>query len=227
MTQFVAGFGKNFLIDTQHGYTPPGVAVHLAKAVAFSLLKDRLLEAQLRNDSSSVSYLGTLVYDDLVIQGGRYFAQTDIEQAEPIPYEGIRIQSVLIEVSQSKNIVTTPMQGRDGTVKEYISKGDYAVSLSGGIVGETQGEDMIDFASNSRATDIGNRFPDVDVQRLENLMQVEDSIFLTSEFLQIFGITNCVVMNYSIPQLSGSRDVLPFVINLLSDKSILLNELEI
>lgn len=38
-------------------------------------------------------------------------------------------QEVVISVSQERNIVTTSLQGRDGTIKEYISNGDYGITL--------------------------------------------------------------------------------------------------
>ena len=48
-------------------------------------------------------------------------------------YEGERysllFQEVIISVTQERNIVTTPLQRRDGTIKEYISNGGYGITL--------------------------------------------------------------------------------------------------
>ena len=45
----------------------------------------------------------------------------------------IDLQTVLLEVTQTRLIVKTALQGKDGTVKEYISEGDYNIEIIGGI----------------------------------------------------------------------------------------------
>ena len=225
MTQFLGSF-TDTVTTIESSYFPAGVAVAAAKAIAFKVLKDRGLEENLRRDASGTSYLNTLVYDELVIQGGKYFEKEDTAQAAAVSYAGLKIHSVLIEVGQSKNIVTTSIAGRDGTVKEYIGLGDYAISLTGVLKGENQGN-METEAFNSTIKDIGNFYPFVDTERLKTILEVPDTILLSSEFLSIWGITDCVVMGFNIPQIAGNHDTQFFTVNLLSDKKINLNELEV
>ena len=82
------------------------------------------------NGQSFTSYLGTPVFSNLDFIGGSYKNL----QGEQIEYEDLRIDTVLFDVSQQKNVVTTEIQGRNGTIKEYISDGDFAINISGLIV---------------------------------------------------------------------------------------------
>ena len=221
MTQFLGSF-TDTETTVKSSYFAAGVGVGVAKAIAFKVLKDRELEFDLQGKHSGTSYLGTRVYDELVIQGGRYFEQEDTEQANPIPYDGLKIHSVIIEVNQSKNVVTTSLAGRDGTVKEYIGLGDYAITLTGVLNGENEGN-METEAFNSTIKDIGNFYPFVDAARLKTILEVPGSIEINSDFLSIWGISRVVVMGFNVPQIAGNHDTQFFTINVLSDNQINLN----
>lgn len=179
-------------------------------------------EAQLAA-SDGMSYLGTLVYGPLIFNSGRYFEQDDVLQEDPIQYEGLKMHTVLTQVSMVKNVIVTPINGRNSTVKEYISDGDYNISIFGSLVGENVG-DLFDDVENAEIQDIGNFAPEVDMARLKTILTVPDAITLTSDFLSIFNISTCVVVDFNIPQKEGTRDMQPFQINLLSDTPIDLNE---
>lgn len=193
-----------------------------AREIIFRSQAISIEEAQLAA-ADDRSYLGTLVYDSLIFNSGRYFEKEDILQEDPVEYVGLKLHTVLLQVSMVKNIITTPINGRNGTVKEYISDGDYNISIVGAIVGENVG-DLSGDVENAEIQDIGNFYPDVDVARLRTLLTVPDAITLTSEFLSIFNISTCVVVDFNIPQKEATRDMQPFQINLLSDELIELNE---
>ena len=76
--------------------------------------------------------LGTPVFADLTLKGGQY---TDNITGEPVTYPEIRIASVLLSVNFVSRIIKTEIQGRDGTVKEYIGQDDAKVSVQGIITG--------------------------------------------------------------------------------------------
>jgi len=67
-------------------------------------------------DANRTSWLGTPIFADL-----------------RFPDDELILESVLIEVRQTKNIQRTPVQGRNGTVKEYIADGDYDITIRGVI----------------------------------------------------------------------------------------------
>ena len=85
----------------------------------------------------------------------------------------------LISLNMEKNIVTTALQGRNGTIKEYISDGDYNITIDAGISNYTidqEGEHNIDYP--------------IEVQ---------------SDFLEIFGIKSAVVKSFDLQQETHSN----------------------
>lgn len=176
-------------------------------------------------EPDATSYLGTPIFDPLLIQGGSFFALDDVDKENPIPYPdeegaggfGLIIPAVIIEVTQTKNIITTAIQGRNSTVKEFISDGDFSITLTGMIVGRNEGGEV---------KDIGNFYPDDDVKKLTTILKVPDVLTLTSTFLNdVFGINEVVVTDYNIPQREATRNMQPFQISMLSDVPIDLEEL--
>lgn len=145
------------------------------------------------DDTQLVSYLGTPVFADLILKTG------DAD-------EGLQLLTVLIEVSQSKNIVTTAVQGLSGTVKEYISDGDYQLNIKGALVNQF------------------SEYPLDDAQKLVELFQFQNALQCVSPFLQLFGIYNLVVTDYRLPQQEGFQNVQLFECNAISDKPIELIE---
>lgn len=208
-------------------------AITFSKGAGTQVLKSVLFakKATFFEEPDLQSYLGTPVYANLVFQHGNYFELKDINQTNAIPYDGLVIQTVLIEVTQTKNIITTAMQGKDGTVKEYISMGDYAATLTGGIIGECDYEyDEATEKATGGIKDIGNYYPHVDVRKLKDICEAPIGLTITSEFLNMFekkDRTTWVITDYSIPQREATRDMQPFQISMLSDFPIELNELEV
>jgi len=169
-----------------------------------------------RTESFDVtSMLGTPVYDQVQIQEGQFFELEDVNGQNPIEYEGIVMQNILVDVSMTKNIIKTPIQGLNGTIKEFVSMGDYVVNMTGNIIGVTNGNTV-----NS----IGQVFPRVDTERLIEICKAPQSLTITSGFLQLFGINEIVITGFKFAQKEGSRDTQPFQITALSDQPINLDE---
>lgn len=95
----------------------------------------------------------------------------------------------IISISQTKNIVSTTLQGRNGTVKEYISDGDYILSISAGII-----------------NDMGNHaYPIEKLNDLSEILQLNDMIELQSDLLDVFNINHAVISSYSLTQETHSN----------------------
>lgn len=146
------------------------------------------------DDAERLSYLGTPVFADLWLK-------------EDEQDEGLLIDAVLFDVSMQKVIVKTEIPGRKGSVKEYISDGDYAVSIRGMLVSSSP-----------------SSYPNDEVKELLRLIQLPQAIVAVSPFLQLFGIYELVVENYSLPQLEGYQNVQPFQLDCISDVPIQLIE---
>lgn len=147
------------------------------------------LQEAVIEESNKISYLGTPVFGEIVLK----------YEAENLEIE---VQTVLSDVTMTRNIVKTVMQDVDGTVKEYISDGDYDVVIRGMLVSEE------------------NEFPRDQITLLHNICLVKDALVVESEFLQLFGIYNLVIESYSFPQQEGIRNVQLFELNCISDKPI-------
>uniref|UniRef100_A0AA94F109 DUF6046 domain-containing protein n=1 Tax=Flavobacterium columnare TaxID=996 RepID=A0AA94F109_9FLAO len=122
----------------------------------------------------------------------------------------VELIECIITVTQDRNIVTTPLQGMDGTVKEYISDGDYQISVDAAISGYN--EDSKDF-EKSKA------YPLEQMKPLMDLLKLKSSIIVQSDFLTLFDITDAVVKTYGMVQETHSNRQ-SFNIQLLSDKAI-------
>jgi hypothetical protein len=139
--------------------------------------------------ADKLSYLGTPVFDPVSLksQDGNI---------------SIELDAILTELSMSKNIVTTAIQGRNGTVKEYIADGDYNVVFRGVIVGQD------------------GDYPQFDVSILRDLVQLPEALICESDFLRLFGVNNIVVQTYSFPQREGFLNTQLFELQCLSDEPI-------
>lgn len=161
-------------------------------------------------ESIAVSILNTPVIDNLVFQMGSYL---DL-QGNKIDYSELRIDAVLIEVSRTKNIVETQIQGRNEPVNEYISDGAYQINIRGVISNDSTFNQKI--------------YPQKYVKDLIALCKAQRSLVVTSTFLnEVAGVNDIIIKSYNIPQVEGLRNQQPFSINASSDVPIDLEELEI
>lgn len=152
------------------------------------------------NQTAIKSYLGTNVFSNLNI---KYRTKGD----NTTEVRRLMIDTALFVITQTKNVITTAIQGRDGTVKEYVSLGDYKITIKGVIAGypgtypqsKAQGEfnspvsDLIDACNDNRAVDV------------------------ESWYLTMFGIYKLVITDFTIGQNEGEYSLQPFEITALSD----------
>lgn len=135
-----------------------------------------------------LSMLGTPVFCDMILQNDK---KGDLQ---------LQLVWVLAEVNMQKNIVKTAVQGRDGTVKEYVSDGDYQVTIRGGLF-----------------SPFSNAYPKEDMQTLVALLKLNTPLTVISEYLLQFNIYELVVEDYSFSQKEGVQNVQLFEIKTVSD----------
>lgn len=146
------------------------------------------------------SALGGAVFSNFNVQAGNY-----TKGGQNFTFEEIKIDVALFEITQPKNIIVTPIQGRDGTVKEYISDGDFQVNIRGVL-----------FAPN-------NQFPLDDFVSLIKVLKAPVPIKVNSWYLEKLGIYNLVVTSYAFRQEQGKLSQQSFEIIAISDSPIELN----
>ncbi len=139
--------------------------------------------------------LGNPVYTSLTILGGKY---TD-KQGRAQTYKRIDLESILISVSFPRKIVKTEIQGRNGTVKEYIGEDDAQITIRGIICGSN------------------GVYPTDEVSQLLTVIQAPVAVGIISEYLNPIGIVSLVFETREISQAEGGYSYQPFTLNAISD----------
>ena len=151
---------------------------------------------------SRQSALNTPIFDHFNIIGAVTYTKfiNGVEQ-EVILDAFIPIDTVVYTVSQPKNIITTQIQGSEfgGSVKEYISRGDYSITIQGGIFGEN------------------GKYPKEQVQNLIEYLEAPIALNVDSRFLTLFQIQKIVVEDYQFFQRKGRQSEQLFEIRCTSD----------
>lgn len=145
--------------------------------------------------------LGLPVFDTLTFER---FSYTD-KNGNKISQAEITFQNVIIELNQPKNIVTTVIQGRDKSVKEYINEGDFIISIKGNLVG-------LD----------ANKMPVDEIQKIVALKKAPVEIPVSSNFLDQFGIFSIVITDVKYKQIEGTRNVVAIEIEALDEEPFVL-----
>ena len=199
--------------ETYYGLT------FLAMGAGISLFKSRLYqggidlanlgnasEDQLSENVPLSSFYGTPVMSRLILgdQNSATFNYTDIN-GNTQTLDSITLECCIMVASQEKNIIKTSLEGRDGTVKQFISNGDYKIDVT--VIVAT----------------VDNNYPRDFVNALINILSIPDSIPVYSDFLNMFGINSVVVENPVIPQEEGFYNQQKFTWTMLSDNPIDLN----
>ena len=142
------------------------------------------------------SALGTPVFADVTLKGGSYIDNLTLQE---VTFKDIRFDAVLLTVDFASRIVKTEIQGRDGTVKEYIGQDDAKVSIQGVI------------------SSFNGHYPALETGILAAWCKAPLAKGAVSTFLQNLGINSLVVEDYSFPQMAGGYSYQTFTISCVSD----------
>lgn len=173
--------------------------------------KPELQQKYVKDLPIGVSSLGTPIYTDLSLIGCTY-TDNITGETKVLPddrYRGfgaspnsgyyLNLESIIIQVSQSMRVIKTEIQGRNGTIKEYIGADDMQISVNGIITGKN------------------GVYPKEDVNRLRQWLQAPVAKEVTSWWLNDLGVTNIVVTDFQIPQTRGGYSYQIFSFSAISD----------
>jgi len=148
------------------------------------------------------SVFGMPVFSNLQIKGGEYRdnAGNIIGQ-----FQDIRIDACIMEVNEENNIITTDIQGKNGTVIEYVSSKASVINIKGRIM-----------------TDLASAFPYDDVQNLAIALKTNKSLQIESWFLNLFGIYNIMPKKKYYSQVEGSQEYQKFEFDAIADTPVIL-----
>jgi hypothetical protein len=120
----------------------------------------------------------------------------------------------ILEISRAKNIVTTAMQGRNGTVKEFISLDDWVLVFRGFLINEE---------SNTLPSDQTRRLVEV-FEKNEHLRFFSDQVRKwyenRAEVEEGAALEYIVVEDLKFPPFDGADNVQPFEITCKSDNPV-------
>jgi hypothetical protein len=152
--------------------------------------------------SIGLSPLGTPIFDDLTFPAGAFKTLDGLN----ITYQELKLVSVRFVVSQQKNIVRTEVSGRNGTVKEYNSTGDYVIK------------------ANANLSELQPVFPREELLKFVEITEVPQSLPIISKILnQFFGVNNIILTEFTVDPGNGTGNVaLSFTLE--SDNDFDLNE---
>ena len=104
----------------------------------------------------------------------------------------LSIPDAVVAMTRTKQIVTTQVVGMVGTVKEYISDGDFDINIAVGIQGVEDGK-------------IANVYPEEGLRELRKFLEVDKPISVQSAFFDLFEINRLVIKSYSLTQGTESN----------------------
>jgi hypothetical protein len=178
-----------------------GAAVSVIKKFAYgagesvALLKSKLYnkpgsiglpafdEQSLQTNRSSI--YGTPVMSNLVLGSSPlFFTYTDID-GNIQTQDSVNLECCVMTISRPKNTIKTVLEGRDGTVKQFISSGDYKIDVTAII-----------------ATD-DESYPLILIDTLNNIFNIPDSIPVKSLLLNQLGISSVVIDDHTMTQEEG------------------------
>lgn len=154
--------------------------------------------AQPKDDYLFTSKLGTPVYSNIIFNASKVIKNKVVI----FQWDDFRIDDCLITVSQSKKIVTTEIQGRDGTVKEYIGMDDFVVNVSG------------------RFSGVYGVNPKDETRTLKEILSAGQPLEITNWWLLNLGITDLVITGFDIPQVEGEYSTQYFNFSAISDRPV-------
>jgi hypothetical protein len=193
----------------------------LATGFGLPLVQSAIINANIKqNEADKVEYysqtLKTPIYDSFLLlkpQGWTSYnydlnTESFIETNESAKLMdegngGILIEGCIIEVTQTKNIVTTLVSGYDGgSIKEYIGAGDYQIVLRGFL-----------------QTDYPDLYPTDSIKMLKSYLDAPINLQFESQFLKMMlpADYDLVCSSYNFFQQQGLRNVQYFEINFISD----------
>ncbi len=106
--------------------------------------------------------------------------------------EELVMNDAVVGLSRKKNIVSTPMVGRDGTVKEYVNQDDYQIKIAVGVQAKRDGV-LVD------------EYPTEGIEELRRFFDVAEAIEVRSKFLAMFEIDHIVITDFSLTQATESN----------------------
>lgn len=152
--------------------------------MAKKLIRFKELGGSPERDGITVHEIGQPITDPEYWEGRWVLCPLRLERENGV---GLTFADAVAAASREHRIISTALTGRDGTVKEYINDGDWAVNI---VVGVQAVRDGV----------IADEWPGDEVRELCKYLDEPGALRVHSAFLDIFGITRIVIKSRSVTQ---------------------------
>jgi len=201
LTKQLEGAAKNILKGAALGYLRPKFFnIDLEKAEREGETYKQI--TQIGYDK--IGMLGLPVWDTVTLIAEPYTKDDGTVITQPT---GLTLDIALCEISNDRNVVKTKIAGLNGTIKEYMSDGDYSVNIKGSVVNP-----------------LSNMPPIDELNALYIITSHPESLTVRSNFLDYFDIQKLVIEKPIIKQREGMRNVVDFELQCISDYKYVLGK---
>jgi hypothetical protein len=102
------------------------------------------------------------------------------------------MNDAVVAISRKKNVISTPMVGMTGTIKESVNAEDYQLSINVGVQAVRDGV-------------LTDEYPSEGIRQLRSFFDTDEAIKVNSAFLEIFDIDNIVITGFALTQMTESN----------------------
>jgi hypothetical protein len=120
------------------------------------------------------------------------------------------LNDCVMTVNMEKQIIQTYLQGRSGSIKEYIADGDYSISVQAAIAGDY-------LLSTNQQYESSDAYPIAEMKLFMGVLKAPEALEVSSDWLDLFGVKSIVIMGYSFEQQTHSNRQ-TFTMQCLSDE---------
>lgn len=206
----------SFLIPLEKEFE--GAAKNILKGAGLAYLKPKFfnidLETVQRENETyqlitqvgydKIGMLGLPVWDTVTLIAEPYTTDDGLVITTPT---GLNLEIALIEISNDRNIVKTKIAGANGTIKEYMSDGDFNINIKGSLVSKYSNMPPID-----------------ELNTLNIIIKHPEALTVRSNFLDYFDIQKLVIEKPVVKQREGMRNVVDFELQCVSDYKYVLGK---
>lgn len=206
----------SFLIPLEKEFE--GAAKNILKGAGLAYLKPKFfnidLETVQRENETyqlitqvgydKIGMLGLPVWDTVTLIAEPYTTDDGLVISTPT---GLNLEIALIEISNDRNIVKTKIAGANGTIKEYMSDGDFNINIKGSLVSKYSNMPPID-----------------ELNTLNIIIKHPEALTVRSNFLDYFDIQKLVIEKPFVKQREGMRNVIDFELQCVSDYKYVLGK---
>ena len=206
----------SFLIPLEKEFE--GAAKNILKGAGLAYLKPKFfnidLETVQRENETytllsqrgydKIGMLGLPVWDTVTLIAEPYTTDEGLVISRPT---GLNFEIALCEISNDRNIVKTKIAGANGTIKEYMSDGDFNINIKGSLVSKYSNMPPID-----------------ELNTLNIIIKHPEALTVRSNFLDYFDIQKLVIEKPVVKQREGMRNVVDFELQCVSDYKYVLGK---